>query len=261
VEFVVALHLISCLHNYQSQTYGDVDVSSIPFQLPQSFGTGRDNSNVLSFWPTIHVKMWDTSQAIEDDIEKIKEIEEQQQQNNNNSDVVSHETTIEPKTYENEGITENKMTLCKQLEEERTKYEMEIQKLHHVSQLAGKHMALAKTYFESMKSIRASLAKSEEEEDKNDPKNENNSPPPPEVESLEKKEKEIIHMRNEVHGFIETQHSTDRLLCVCCYTNAKEIVFHPCAHCVCCERCSSKIDSKCPVCRVEIEYTTLVHWT
>ncbi|ETO30165.1 hypothetical protein RFI_06958 [Reticulomyxa filosa] len=285
VEFAIGLHLLACLNMYQLQTHAEIDVSSIPSQLPSSFGTGfvftwvliiitfvvtalhsRDNSNVLSFWPTIRVKTGLILQHLQNDAkaEDIQERNDAEMEDNSKGEVdkkpvenEEKETKVEPllntsDVPQNTNKNTVHQNMLQQLKDECAKYEIEIQKLHDVSHSAGKHMSSAKLYFENIKTIKALLQKHEENESVENVAD---------TESLLKKEKEIIHMRNEVHGFIETQRSTERLLCVCCYTNSKEIVFHPCAHCVCCEKCATKIDDKCPVCRVAIEHVTLIRWT
>ena len=49
----------------------------------------------------------------------------------------------------------------------------------------------------------------------------------------------------------EEQKETDRYICKLCYENPVEVMFHPCRHVCCCNKCSDKV-SNCPMCRARI---------
>lgn len=52
----------------------------------------------------------------------------------------------------------------------------------------------------------------------------------------------------------DLKESKEKELCDICYENPKSVIFYPCKHYVCCDRCSSKViyTKQCPICRAEI---------
>jgi len=50
----------------------------------------------------------------------------------------------------------------------------------------------------------------------------------------------------------------DENLCVCCSLEKKNVVLFPCTHMCVCEKCALLIDSKCPLCREDLQYSVKV---
>ena len=46
----------------------------------------------------------------------------------------------------------------------------------------------------------------------------------------------------------------DDMECIICMSSAKDSVFAPCGHYICCSECALKCDDKCPMCRATVTY-------
>jgi hypothetical protein len=50
-----------------------------------------------------------------------------------------------------------------------------------------------------------------------------------------------------------SEEKKDRMECVICMDNRKNIIIKPCNHLCCCEECSKNIGDKCPICRTNVK--------
>ena len=73
-------------------------------------------------------------------------------------------------------------------------------------------------------------------------------------------EKYSDKLLNEQLGFYIRPKSTEnRLTCIICLDNERNILFNPCHHICCCNRCVNNLNNMCPVCRQEIQSRTRVY--
>ncbi len=74
---------------------------------------------------------------------------------------------------------------------------------------------------------------------------------------LEKQEK-IIKSQKKKFNKLEEVHITND--CIICMETQRSVIFKPCLHLICCEKCSfSKVGSDCPQCHSEIQAKQMVY--
>ena len=73
-------------------------------------------------------------------------------------------------------------------------------------------------------------------------------------EKIEEKPPEKIEEKQEEK---KTMYSVS--LCKVCYINDINIVFEPCCHAACCDKCVLNLNNRCPICREKIEKSKKIY--
>lgn len=60
---------------------------------------------------------------------------------------------------------------------------------------------------------------------------------------------------------IKLSSEPDNLLCTVCQDQKRNMIFLPCGHCCCCEKCSVKLKRKCPICRMAIKHIQPIYFS